>query len=82
MWVHKCMEFIHESCQSESMKSVAKITHVSKLCTIILFLALCCQSTIFILQGEFSNITVHHVSHTPTAPPSFHFKHNPMFLVL
>lgn len=35
IWVHICTEFIYDSCQSKSMKSVAKITHVSKLCMII-----------------------------------------------
>jgi hypothetical protein len=28
VWVCTCMEFIYESCQSESMKSVTKITRV------------------------------------------------------
>lgn len=47
LWVRTCTEFIYESCHSESMKSVTKITHVSKLSMIILFLALCLSTSDF-----------------------------------
>jgi len=47
MWVRTYTEFIYESCHSESMKSVTKITHVSKLSMIILFLALCLSTNDF-----------------------------------
>jgi hypothetical protein len=47
MWVRTCTEFIYERCHSENMKSVTKITHISKLSMIILFSVLCLSTNDF-----------------------------------